>query len=365
MAKTSKYFQVSEKLRQQILSGVFHPGSHLPPCRELAVFFKVSYLTMTNALRLLEDNGFISRRHGSGNFVNEAEKRTVPKNQEKTGFIMPVRGDFFQNFFSTAMTELEKHNVLSIPLTDTSALERMSGRDCSERIRKYASAGFSSLVIDGTRHFPFNALKETENMLRQLNFVMHYDSDLEFTDANIILPDYRKAGYKAAMHLLENGWKKIGFVTFEEMDEVRRRFNGARKCTYDALVLDGIEDAFIKKKMDFMSSCRVFRDNSGDIRPSIEDFISPGVTAFILMGDQRHAHIMNIASGMGLSIPGDIGCVGFYNTSRAECWGLSSMSICEEKIAENVSEAIISGWKGRRIMTECRLIKRESSIRIK
>ncbi|OGV56029.1 MAG: hypothetical protein A2017_13630 [Lentisphaerae bacterium GWF2_44_16] len=365
MAKNLKYLQISDKLKRQIASGSFHSGAHLPPCRELALSFKVSYMTMTNALRLLEEDGFISRRHGSGNFVNGAEKRTVPKNQEKTGFIMPVRGEFFQNFFSVAMTELERHNVLSIPLTDTSALERMSGGDCSGRIRKYASSGFSSLVIDGTRHFPFNALKETENMLHQLNFVMHYDSDLDFPDANIILPDYRKAGYKAAMHLLENGWEKIGFVTFEEMDEVRRRFNGARKCAYDTLVLDGIEDAFIKREMDFMSSCRVFRDNSGEIRPAIADFISPGITAFILMGDQRHAHIMKIASEMGLSIPGDVGCVGFYNTSRAECWGLSSVSICEEKIAEITAEAVISGWKGRRIMTECKLIKRESSVRVK
>ena len=58
-----------EELRQAILGGTFGPGSQLPTEAELCETFGVSRTVVREALRVLEDEGLVTRRHGVGTFV--------------------------------------------------------------------------------------------------------------------------------------------------------------------------------------------------------------------------------------------------------------------------------------------------------
>jgi GntR family transcriptional regulator len=60
---------VGEQLRKAILTGAFEPGSQLPPEKELVAMLGVSRATLREALRMLEEQGLIVRRHGVGTFV--------------------------------------------------------------------------------------------------------------------------------------------------------------------------------------------------------------------------------------------------------------------------------------------------------
>lgn len=65
------------ELRQAILRGTFGPGSRLPTEAELGELLHVSRTVVREALRILEEDGLITRRHGVGTFVR---KHPIEKN---------------------------------------------------------------------------------------------------------------------------------------------------------------------------------------------------------------------------------------------------------------------------------------------
>jgi GntR family transcriptional regulator len=68
---------VHQELRQAILRGAYRPGSQLPTEAELGALLGASRTVVREALRILEEDGLISRRHGIGTFVR---KHSILKN---------------------------------------------------------------------------------------------------------------------------------------------------------------------------------------------------------------------------------------------------------------------------------------------
>lgn len=62
-------FSVREEIAQRIGSGDIVPGSRLPPEPSLASELGVSRATLREALRSLEEDGFVTRTRGAGTFV--------------------------------------------------------------------------------------------------------------------------------------------------------------------------------------------------------------------------------------------------------------------------------------------------------
>jgi len=65
------YVQIAEGLIGQIESGELAPGVQLPAERELSEKLGVNRLTLRRALRVLESQGLIVRKHGVGTYVAE------------------------------------------------------------------------------------------------------------------------------------------------------------------------------------------------------------------------------------------------------------------------------------------------------
>lgn len=61
---------LAEELRARILAGEWLPGERLPSEPELARRRTVSRSSMRAAITVLEEDGFVSRRHGSGTYVS-------------------------------------------------------------------------------------------------------------------------------------------------------------------------------------------------------------------------------------------------------------------------------------------------------
>lgn len=71
------YYQLGEILKQRLEGGGWDPGTLFPSERELEEYFGVSRAVVRPALSLLERDGAIYRRRGSGTYV-AAPKRLVP-----------------------------------------------------------------------------------------------------------------------------------------------------------------------------------------------------------------------------------------------------------------------------------------------
>lgn len=86
------YYQLGEILKQRLEGGGWEPGTLFPSERELEEHFGVSRAVVRPALGLLERDGAIYRRRGSGTYVAEA-KRLVPIR----GLIRSLLEDRFSN----------------------------------------------------------------------------------------------------------------------------------------------------------------------------------------------------------------------------------------------------------------------------
>jgi GntR family transcriptional regulator len=86
------YYQLGEILKQKLEGGAWEPGTLFPAEREIEEHFGVSRSVVRPALSLLERDGAIYRRRGSGTYVAEP-KRLVPIR----GLIRSLREDRFSD----------------------------------------------------------------------------------------------------------------------------------------------------------------------------------------------------------------------------------------------------------------------------
>jgi GntR family transcriptional regulator len=65
------YIQIAERMISQIETGELSPGDRLPAERELSENLGINRMTLRRALRVLESQGLVLRRHGVGTFVGK------------------------------------------------------------------------------------------------------------------------------------------------------------------------------------------------------------------------------------------------------------------------------------------------------
>ncbi|WP_346342623.1 GntR family transcriptional regulator [Streptomyces sp. SID685] len=73
----TRHHEIADDLRQQITTGRIKPGERLPSEAGLAARYKVSTVTLRNALAVLQAEGLVEKIHGKGNFVRRRPRKTV------------------------------------------------------------------------------------------------------------------------------------------------------------------------------------------------------------------------------------------------------------------------------------------------
>ena len=78
------YAQIMEQIRQDILRGIYTPGSRIPTESDLEKRYAVSRVTVRRALSELTDEGLLERKQGKGTFV--AQRQEERKDRPLRGF---------------------------------------------------------------------------------------------------------------------------------------------------------------------------------------------------------------------------------------------------------------------------------------
>ena len=232
-----KYYQISDSIKEKIACGEFSVGNKIPTCRELMKYFNTTVVTISSAMRQLENDGYISKVQGKGMFVTvpatAASKAVAGAAVKKVGIIMPTRGDLYQNLSDTLVHELEQHDTYTIPLSITLLEDNVNLEHKEKLLKKYIAAGFDSLVINGTRDFPYKLLYKYRDAFRQLNFIAHCESGIDFPEANVIVFDAAQVGRLAAKYLIESGRKNFLWLSIEEPSKQLQTRNGCRGKSFD------------------------------------------------------------------------------------------------------------------------------------
>jgi GntR family transcriptional regulator len=68
------YAQIADRVRLAVASGELGDGDTLPSVRQLSAQLRVNPATVVQAYRELENEGFVTTRHGAGTFVQAIAK---------------------------------------------------------------------------------------------------------------------------------------------------------------------------------------------------------------------------------------------------------------------------------------------------
>ncbi|MCF6175127.1 MAG: GntR family transcriptional regulator [Victivallaceae bacterium] len=364
-----KYYQIGESIKEKIFSGAYREGEKLPTVRKLAEYFDTTPVTVSNAMRLLNDGGYINKVHGKGMFVTipkstiTSVKSTNPTG--KIGIMLPQHGDLYQNLATGITNELERHDMYTSHLPAEFSVSDINITQKEQALKKIIDNGFDTLILDGTRHLPYKLLHKYRAHFKQLNFIAHYESGIDFPEANIIIFDAFKAGYLAAKHLIKAGHNKFLFITFDKFSPAEQRRNGCRAQTYDMLAFAGMLKA-LKTAGFSKNSIKLFHEARKHHHTlscnELTEIIKKERMGIFASGDFRLIPVYKTSIANNLEIKNSFNIVGLYNTSWTEVLSpaLTSISINENEIARLTADCISKQKKSQKFLITPELIKRET-----
>lgn len=104
---------IAARLREQILQGEIVGGMELPPTASLAVQWRTSYFTVHTALKNLEKEGFLERKHGAGTYVR-AQRNTldcIGLYYENTAYWTDDEKSFYRTIYAAIERQLRKQKI--------------------------------------------------------------------------------------------------------------------------------------------------------------------------------------------------------------------------------------------------------------
>ncbi len=103
------YRQLIYMIKLEILSDRLRGGDQLPPIRELAKILKLNPNTVAKAYYTLEEEGFITSKRGSGNWVNY---KKVKLDSLRKGMIEDEFKSFLETVFSIGASLEDIKNLI-------------------------------------------------------------------------------------------------------------------------------------------------------------------------------------------------------------------------------------------------------------
>jgi GntR family transcriptional regulator of arabinose operon len=212
-----KHRQVFATLRREIQTGHWKSGERLPSESELVARFKVSRITITRAVRDLQNAGMVERRAGAGTFVRQPSESP---HGLTFGLLIPELGE-------TDVFEPICQGMMASPLAREHALiwgsasgqgvskERAAWQLCEQYIDRRVSGVFFA-PLEGTPDANVwngrigEALDRARIPLVLLDrTVTPYPEPGRYDLVGI---DNRRAGFVATAHLLRGGCRRVAFV---------------------------------------------------------------------------------------------------------------------------------------------------------
>jgi len=218
-ASLPRYEQVKRQLRQEIESGVLAPGQLLPSQAELTAKYGVSDITIRRALQDLASNGILQRVTGVGTFVREV--KIAPRvTLMLLGFDDLERWSPRSKIFGALMAGAgeiawESWSMFSIVrMRDTDAARAF----VADQIKQGRADGFLIKSRDG------EALRDLLPSIPVPYVTVRTAPGSG--DTPCVVGDEFGEAQQLTQHLIERGYKRIGFIGPPVEYLFQRRFGG-------------------------------------------------------------------------------------------------------------------------------------------
>ena len=360
MAEQPKYLQVADILRGEIADGVFRDGQTLMTEEELRFRFNVSRQTIRQAIALLEDDGLVDRRRGSGTYV-----RHGPRKRQGTihvGVVTTYITDYIFPYIVQGIESVLNENGAVMNLS-ASYNDSKTERNILERM---LDGQMDGLIVEGTRTATQAANEDLYHRLSERNipllFMNSYYPELSQIP-HVVMDDYG-GGRIAAREVLSHGYRRPGGMFKTDDRQGQERLKGyldemesqGVEVPEDRLLLFGTEE-----RMTLFSTPRG--------RAFVEKLKKREADCMTCYNDVFAVSLMVILQREGMVLPQDMGFIGFDNATFAEMASpkLTTLghpkeafgALCAEKLLR-----MIAGEREKSVNMAWTLIERDSLPRV-
>ena len=206
--KTAKYRFLVDTIKEKIKNGEYEPGERMESENTLSEQFGYSRQTVRQALSVLEQEGLIERRRGSGTYISSESRRTPRGNS--IAIVTTYISDYI---FPTIIRGIEETLTnagydLTLNVTNNHVEEE------ARILQSLISRRVDGVIVEGTKTaFPnpnVELYRRLEKMGVPVVFFNSYYRDLP--DSVYVVTDDRKAGLQAVDLLIEKGCRRVGGV---------------------------------------------------------------------------------------------------------------------------------------------------------
>lgn len=206
--KTAKYRFLVDTIKKRIKNGEYEPGERMESENELSERFGYSRQTVRQALGVLESEGLIERRRGSGTYIGKQTRR--PQHGNTVAIITTYISDYIFPTIIRGIEETLTGAGYSLTLGVTNNRVEEEGRILQSLIDR----GIDGVIVEGTKTaFPspnVELYRKLESMDVPVVFFNGYYRDLP--NPVYVVTDDRSAGLSAVDLLVSRGCKKIGGI---------------------------------------------------------------------------------------------------------------------------------------------------------
>ncbi len=353
---TPLYQQIVNDIKLKINGGALSVGDKIPSQNELARTYDVSLITVKKALAELINETVLFSRVGKGTYV--ARKPQTGGFNEHLTFGMVLR-DLQSPYFSRIVRSVEEavsgmgFNLLVS--TSANQVEKEEGQ-----IYHYRKTGVQGMIIASmTRQYRASGALRELHTSKFPYVVVSYIAD---EDINYVGTDHKYGAYLATSHLINLGYKTIGYINGEKgnmLGELRKKG-----------FLKALNDNSIPFSEHFEFYLRL-RGEWNDYTSGYEigekfAKLKKRPDAMFIYNDLSALGFQKAVFDNGLRVPKDVAMVGFDNINQSVTAPVPLTTIHQptEKIGKKAVDMLLKLIHGspikRRLILKPKLVIRES-----
>ncbi|NLI21262.1 MAG: substrate-binding domain-containing protein [Clostridiales bacterium] len=350
-----KYQAVAESLRHDIATGLYRDGEALLTEVELKQKFGVSRQTVRQAISLLENDGLVIRRRGSGTYVNHGARKHG--GVLSVGVITTYITDYiFPSIVRGVESALSAENCIM-------SLSATYNRTDHERslLQRILESPLDGLIVEGTKTALPNPNTGLYEQLWERNipcvFINGYYPQLP--NAVYVVTDDESGGRMAAAYLAERGFTRVGGIFKSDDMQGHLRYQGFS---------GELQDRGLRVRDDAVcwfsteNKRRFLRDETGaEFIRSLKN----GLEAVVCYNDEIAVELLEVLREHHISVPRDVSLVSFDNSAYAAVCHpkLTSLAHPKDEFGRVAAEKLLNMMAGKRessIVLPWTMIERDS-----
>lgn len=330
-ADAPKYIDLMNWIREQILSGEFNVGMRLPSENELGKKFLISRQTVRQATSVLESEGLLERRRGSGTYVS-ATKSMAKKSTRNIGVVLTYLDDYIFPSIVQGIEKVLTKNGYFMQLAFTYNTVEKEAYILDTMIKNH----IDGLIIEPAKSgIPF-INTEFYQKIKSAGIpcvFIHADTNPPMNIPSVRMDDYL-AGQAAGEYLIKHGHEKIAGIFKSDDMQGQLRYSGAINALKKHKLLQSERNMFWYTTEDIKLIMNGELDN--ELLRRLND-----ATAIICYNDQIARYYVDLFMKLGKSIPEDISIISFDDLELEATVGLTTFAHPKKELGKTVAVQLL------------------------